>query len=144
MSPSLHCIHFISLHLSQGVSVRSAIEAYINEFPTPFAIFLQRQMHHVVHGLPESLASALPKPDSEAQEALLECLKNGLEGHPIEESLRDLSLEVEEMAHQEVAEYLGLLPFKALVPLFLFQLPAFALLLFGPPLIQLFHGELNG
>ncbi|MEN0059151.1 MAG: hypothetical protein AAGB31_09985, partial [Bdellovibrio sp.] len=53
--------------------------------------------------------------------------------------LNRLEEEIIEACREEMAERLAQLPFILLVPLLLFQFPAFLLLLFGPLLNNFFH-----
>lgn len=66
------------------------------------------------------------------QEAFWELLERGCGGQPISEALLQLQEEVEKAVDHELELHIAGLPFKALVPLLLFQFPAFLLLLLGP------------
>lgn len=69
--------------------------------------------------------------------ALLETVERGLAGQPVLEPLQALEQEIERAAHDELARHLAALPFRLLIPLLLFQFPAFLILLLGPLLREL-------
>ena len=67
-------------------------------------------------------------------------LKRGLEGLPILKSLEDFHMRLYERIDQLIEERTKKAPFKALIPLFLFQVPSLCLIFFYP-LINEFINE---
>jgi len=59
-------------------------------------------------------------------------LKRGLDGLPILKSLEDFHTRLYEKIDQMIEERTKKAPFKALIPLFLFQVPALCLVFFYP------------
>jgi hypothetical protein len=74
--------------------------------------------------------------------SLAEITIMGLAGQSVLSHLEELRIEIERACEIEIKRHLDLLPLKMLVPLLLFQFPAFLLLLFGPLLSRLVQ-ELN-
>ncbi len=72
--------------------------------------------------------------------AILDLLANGLAGHPIQARLGELKDEISFACDLEIKSRLDLLPLQMLIPLLLFQFPAFLLLLFGPLLTHFIEG----
>ena len=68
---------------------------------------------------------------------LLEILKAGLKGEAILQTLCDLEEELIFISHEFLEQHIQKLPLLCLLPLMLFQFPAFFLLLIGPLLLNL-------
>jgi len=68
---------------------------------------------------------------------LLEVLERGLKREPIGHILILLENEIQEACEDEIQKKLTHLPYQVMIPLLLFQFPAFLLLLVGPFLAQL-------
>ena len=68
---------------------------------------------------------------------LLEVLERGLKREPIGNILVLLETEIHEACEEEIEKKLTDLPYQVMLPLLLFQFPAFLLLLLGPFLLQL-------
>lgn len=64
--------------------------------------------------------------------ALLLVFAKGLQGLPILDKLSDLEQELSEAALLSLEKHVLDLPYKVLIPIMLFQLPAFLILLFAP------------
>jgi hypothetical protein len=138
LTPSLACLYYIKRCLAQGISLHEALRAYSFEAKDEFASKLGLWLNYFEsNGL-----SALPDLGltSDYQKSLLICFEAGLQGQPLQEQLVQLTDEVELASSLEVDEFLSRLPFKAMLPVFLFQLPAFLLLIFGPVFIHLGEG----
>ena len=68
---------------------------------------------------------------------LLEILKAGLKGSAILPALADLEQHLIFISYENLEEHIQKLPLISLIPLMLFQFPAFFLLLLGPLLFHL-------
>ena len=55
------------------------------------------------------------------------------------EYLKDLEKEIMEVCKEDLEKHLEKLPYICLIPLMLFQFPAFLLLLIGPLVLNLLH-----
>lgn len=138
LTPSLACLYFSRRYMSQGKSLRETLAAYVQESSDGFASSLSIWLSY----FDADRLDALPNLNltSDIQSSLLECFEAGLRGQPILRQLERLTEEAEAASALEVDEYLVKLPFKALLPVFSFQLPAFLLLIFGPVLSQMSEG----
>ncbi len=128
--------------LFQGKSLRDALLLYISEEPKGFAASLAIWLNYFESN---SLA-VLPdlQLSSDYQKSLLVCFEAGMNGQPIQVQLEQLTQEVEAASLLEIDAHIASLPLKALLPVFLFQFPAFLLLIFGPVLSQLLNGVQDG
>lgn len=72
--------------------------------------------------------------------ALFEVFLRGLEGEPILNRLKELEAEMVQESHYEIEKKISDLPFITMIPLLLFQFPAFLILLFGPLLLKFMEG----
>ena len=68
---------------------------------------------------------------------LLEVLTYGLKGEPILSALSALEEDLIFMCHENLEQHIQKLPLISLIPLLLFQFPAFFMLLVGPLLLNL-------
>ena len=135
LAPPLNAVLYIQLKLKTGLSTRSAIQSYIHNFPDcPFAkqlgVWLLCQETGQKH-CDSSLS------DKNYRKILLDLFANGLKGESILPFLQELEMELSQICQQTLEEQSQKLPFITLIPLFLFQVPAFFLLLLGPLLLEL-------
>lgn len=142
LSPSLDCLYFIRRRLAQGYTLRESLTDFVKDHSTEFSASLSIWLNYYesaqIEFLPEIRWS------SDYQPILITAFESGLNGRPIEEQLEQLTLEVEVAHRHEVDEFIAKLPLRALTPVFLFQFPAFLLLIFGPVLGQFIRGVTNG
>ena len=135
LAPPLNAVLYIQLQLKNGISARSAIQSYTQSFPEcPFArqvgIWLMCQESGHTYS-DSSLA------DKNYRKILLDLFASGLKGESILPFLQELEHELKQLCQQILEEQSQKLPFITLIPLFLFQVPAFFLLLLGPLLLEL-------
>jgi hypothetical protein len=64
-------------------------------------------------------------------------VERGCNGQPVIEYLEGLEKEIDFASHAELDLHISTLQFKALIPLLLFQFPAYLVLLLGPLLREL-------
>lgn len=138
MTPSMSCLIIVLRTLAEGKSLKQGVDHYIANQPGKFANQLALWLHYFSNDRLQELPNL--DLESDCQRAVLDCLEAGFRGFPIQSSLKNLLLEAETAAKIEVQEYLALLPLRALLPLFLFQFPAFIAIIFGPLLLQMFTG----
>lgn len=120
--------------ISSGKSMKDSFQSYLERAHDPLAsIFrehwvLKWQSHH----------RRAPRPfNSHYQRAFWNLVERGCAGQPTLEALTALEAEVEAAARAELEDHIATLPFKVLIPLLLFQFPAYLLLLLGPLLREL-------
>lgn len=141
LSPTLSCLYELKRSLAQSKPLREGLSDFISRHPGPLASTLRIWLSY----FEANRLHELPSLDwtSDYQPVLIVALEAGLCGQPIQDQLNQLIEEVELASQLEIENYLTRLPFKALVPVFLFQFPAFILLIFGPVFSQLISGVSN-
>ncbi|MGE0631696.1 MAG: hypothetical protein AB7O96_04775 [Pseudobdellovibrionaceae bacterium] len=120
--------------LDNGEHVRTGIKKFLESKKSDFHSILLRWLMLVERG--EKVSHLLTEIKSPHRRALLDLLEKSFKGQSISSPLRDLEEEIGSAAQAEVDAYISRLPFIALVPLLLFQFPAFMLLLIGPILLE--------
>lgn len=140
LAPPLKCLLEIETRLQNGESVRAGLQKYLELDVDSFTEDVRQMYFAYEQG--RSASEVIHSVESLYRVALLEVLLQGLEGQPILSRLQELKVEIMDACESEIKEVLALLPLKLLVPLLLFQFPAFLLMLFGPIMRHLI-GELG-
>ncbi len=140
LAPPLKCLLEIETRLQNGESVRTGIQKYLEQDIDAFTEDVRKLFFAYEQG--RSASEVINSVKSVYRVALLEVLLQGLEGQPILNRIQELKMEIMDASESEIKEVLALLPLKLLVPLLLFQFPAFLLMLFGPIMRHLI-GELG-
>lgn len=78
-----------------------------------------------------------PAVKSPFRRQLVDILTRGLRGEPVLDALADLEESLKTATEEDLERHLQKLPFISLIPLMLFELPAFLLLLVGPLILDL-------
>jgi hypothetical protein len=133
LAPPLQATLQIRLHINNGLSVRSAVREYLMTHSDSFAQDLAIWLHGYEQ---QSQERVLAK--SVLQQQLLQTLERGFSGEPIQELLRLLEKEMIDISREDLNAHIERLPSVMLVPMILFQLPSFMLILIGPIISQLF------
>jgi len=118
---------------SMRESVRSALAQDSSAYARRLREWWELQAQNSKHIDPKSYFS------SPYQIALADLISRGCAGQPTSETLSSLCDEIENAANDEIETHINSLPFKLLIPLLLFQFPAFLILLIGPLLRELQH-----
>jgi hypothetical protein len=145
LAPPLRCLIEIHSGLQNGEPVRAGLSKYLavadakDEFAPAVRAFLFAFDHGNDWKTVLNDTSAVKSP---FRRTLLEIVACGLKGQSIMAQLQDLQDDIANACDSEIKEHLEILPIKMLIPLLLFQFPAFLLLLFGPLLKSLIE-ELN-
>ena len=135
LAPPLNAVLQIQLRIKNGSSVHSAIHAYVKDFPEcPFAIQIGLWLFYVKTGKSFKEPTVIK---NSYRKTLLDILYRGLNGEPILDILQEFESELKTAALQDLEQQIQKLPFLSLIPLFLFQVPAFFLLLLAPLLLEL-------
>jgi hypothetical protein len=137
VAPPLSLLLCVKRGLEKGQPAKVGILLYLKrhqgEFPEQVSRWLALlQQGKDTHGLIKEISSP-------HRQVILQLLERGLRGEAIYNVLLTLEEEVIEACQEEMSTKLAKLPFILLVPLLLFQFPAFLLLLFGPLLQNFFH-----
>ncbi len=137
VAPPLRCLIQIQSSIANGESVRSAVTRYLQivSVDDPFGVVVRRFIFAWEQG--HEWRAMLRDVKSPHRRALIEVLSHGLSGQSISAHLESLREEICAASDLEIREHIEMLPLKMLVPLLLFQFPAFLLLLFGPLLRHL-------
>ena len=130
MNPALFLLLTVKRHLERGESAKIGITEFLRTEETPFRDEVATWFNLWQQGLPTE--TILQKQVSVYRNILLQTLERGLKGEPIYNFLVELESEIIKACEHSFSQSLGRLPFILLVPLLLFQLPAFMILLFGP------------
>lgn len=141
LNPCLCLLSHVRVNLERGHSVKVGIVEYLRSQEDEFSAEVLKWWNLWQQGLETTPITHRQK--SVYRKALLEVLERGLRGESILVFLESLEKEVIKACEHSLQESLGRLPFLLLVPLLLFQLPAFLVLLFGPILVE-FLAALGG
>jgi hypothetical protein len=151
LAPVLKCLIEIQSSVQNGEPVRAGLTNFlrVSDQREEFAADLRRFLFAWDQGhdwrrrfFSSNFSTRSRRLQSPYRRALIEILAAGLAGQPVLTHLEELRLEIERACEIEIKGHLESLPLKMLVPLLLFQFPAFLLLLFGPLLNRLIQ-ELN-
>ena len=135
LAPPLKAVLEIRLHIENGSSITEAIRFFTQRnLEDPFAKDLGCWLFAHEKGKRwESKELAL----NPYRRYLIEILSKGIVGEPILENLVELEKDLRLQAEQDLDQQLQKLPFLSLIPLMLFEFPAFILLLLGPLVLDL-------
>ena len=140
IAPPLICVLEIQSSLANGESIRSGFLKYTNSVHDSFSDLCRKFLFAWDRG--QNWSDLIQNEPSSYRRILLELIASGMSGMSIQSQLKELQSEIERGMELEIKRHIELLPLKLMVPLLLFQFPAFLLLLFGPILNQLLK-ELN-
>lgn len=135
LAPPLDLVLWIKYDLEKGLSVKFSLQNYIKKADGQFQVVLMTWLSLYEQGKPTDIVKNAQS--SQIRRSLIEVLERGLKGEPILKTLELLEQEIIMACEAEIDEKVQKLPFLLLIPLLLFQLPAFLLLLFGPLLSML-------
>jgi len=130
IAPQLQCIMDLQAQMKAGDSVKLSLHRYIDRHEGPFSEGLKLWL--LKNG---SFKDGLENPFSKSgfyTKSLIGLISKGLEGEPILKNLNELEQELRQACKGQVDQYMERLSLLSLVPLLVFQFPAFMLLLFGP------------
>lgn len=142
LNPPLKCLIEIQAAVSNAETVRVGLARYL-QYAGGDEV-LARDIRKFLFAWDQGqdwrqIANSIQSPH---RRALLELAATALAGQPILTHLEELRQELLAATDAEIGRYLELLPIRMLIPLLLFQFPAFLMLLFGPLLMKLLE-ELN-
>ena len=134
LAPSLKCLVEIHASLQNGETARSGVSKYIQSAPADEIFPSQLRAILFAWDQGHEWRPYLTTLGSPQRRALVELLFAAISGQSILSQLADLRTEIVRACDREIKAHVDLLPLKMLMPLLLFQFPAFLLLLFGPVL----------
>lgn len=133
--PVLAAVREVRWRLSSGKSMKESLLFFLGNSSTPFT----RRLREWWALKNQGLAPAEDIFTSHFQKAFINLIERGCAGQPTLEHLQALENEIESAAQAELELFLATLPFKILIPMLIFQFPAYLLLLLGPVLRELTH-----
>jgi len=140
LAPPLKAVLEIRLQIENGVSVPQAVRIYTqrnlyDSFAKELGLWLFAK---------ETGKNYNEKTfDAFYRRRLIDLLSYGLKGEPILEALIDLEEDLVFITNEDLEQHLQKLPLISLIPLMLFEFPAFFLLLVGPLLLNLLSALQN-
>ncbi len=135
LAPPMTCLLELQSAQDNGESVRSGFSKYIGQSKDEFGELSRKFLFAWDKG--QNWSRLIHEEKSSYRRILLELVASGLSGQSIQIHLKEVQIEIERAMELEIKRHIDLLPIKMLLPLLIFQFPAFLLLLFGPILNQL-------
>ena len=140
LAPPLKAVLEIRLQMENGVSVPQAVRVYSQRnLEEPFAKKLGLWLFAKETGKSYDEKAF----DTFYRRRLVDLLNYGLRGESILEALCDLEKDLIFITNENLEQHLQKLPLVSLIPLMLFEFPAFFLLLVGPLLLNLLSALQN-
>ena len=137
INPIIECITEIQSSLMSGESIKVGLASYIQQDSSMSRLQQTCKNFVALHESGQDVNKLVKGTKSEITKSLLLLLERGLNGEPVSEALQDLKEFTIDQSEKDIANFLTLLPFKAMIPLFVFQLPALLIILFGPLILSL-------
>lgn len=134
LAPSYGFLVYLRHSIENGVSISTSLRRYLeieqNDFtPLLKKVVIQFENRSSVQDIMQS-AMAMQR------RSVLELVLAGLNGQPIYQRVVELEEELFEQCQEQIDRFIKTLPFQLMIPLFLFQFPAFLILLLGPLIMQ--------
>ena len=142
IAPPLGLLLAVKRCLEKGQPVKVGIQYYLKRNQGAFVAVVGQWLALIQQG--KDTQPLISQLSSQHRQVLLQLLERGLRGEAIYNVLQTLEEEILEACHEELTNKLAQLSFILLIPLLLFQFPAFLLLLFGPLLQNFFHSLAGG
>lgn len=137
VAPPLALLLKVRRAVEKGESVRSGVLSYVKNSQDDFVPIVAQWLALLQQG--QETKECLNRVSSNYRRILLQVLERGLRGEAIYNVLLQLEIELVEACQEEITNKVARLPFLLLIPLLVFQFPAFLMLLFGPLLQNFFH-----
>lgn len=142
VAPPLILLMAVKRAIEKGDSVKTGILNYVRKESGDFPHLVTQWLSILQQG--QDTRGCLQLCSSIYRRSLLQVLERGLKGEPIYNLLNQMEEEIISACNEEISARIARLPFQMLVPLLLFQFPAFLALLFGPLLKNFFHSLGSG
>lgn len=131
--PLLNAVREVRWRISSGKSMKESLQLYLDGTGTPFSQQLREWWALKSQGRAQNDSRFT----THLQQAFINLVERGCAGQPVLLHLDALEGEIESAANAELELFVAALPFKVLLPMLLFQFPAYLLLLLGPILREL-------
>jgi hypothetical protein len=132
ISPSIVLLLSLKQALERGLSIRTGIERFISSSEGEFRDQILNWYQTREKGVPFEWPTV-----SIYRKSLVDLMERGLRGEAVFNQLCSIEPEMIAACEEEITKWANHLPIKLLIPLLLFQFPAFLILLFGPLLKSL-------
>lgn len=134
IAPPLKTVLFLRMKISNGVSVRGALREYLlsesDSFSSELMVWYQAKQANPDHQYHSNKFF---------RRQIVQTIERGLRGEPVDKVLEELEREMIEISREDVDVHLDRLPTLMLIPMMLFQLPGFLVILLGPVFASLFR-----
>lgn len=137
LAPAFQCVLRMKSALMSQVSLRNELRAYFDDQENEFSTRLQKWFQLYERSAPIEMQMVLFKGQSEYQKAFVQLLTQGLAGGSILEPITRLEEEIRQVSQIELDEFIAQLPFRLMIPLIVFILPALLIMVLGPITLQL-------
>lgn len=128
LAPPMSCIICVEKAFLEGKTLKSGLKNYIEHANDDFTYEIQDVLKCFMIG--ESRYNH--NSNSIYRTAIKELIWSGLHGNSIGKELDALKEEIELACKVELDSFIESIPFRSMIPLLLFQFPAFLLILMGP------------
>jgi hypothetical protein len=142
VAPPLLLLVSVKRSVEKGESVKQGILNYVRKESGEFPNLVTQWLSILQQG--QDSKACLQRCSSLYRRSLLQVLERGLRGEPVYNLLNQMEEEIISACNDEISTRIARLPFQMMVPLLLFQFPAFLALLFGPLLKNFFHSLGSG
>jgi len=136
-SPPLKCLIEMHSSIQNGEAIRAGIFRYLQNATKRDEFASQVRSFLFLWEQGRDWRTLLGQIKSPYRRALIEIVANGLQGQSILSQIEDLRAEIVSACDLEIRHHIEMMPLKMLVPLLIFQFPAFLVLMFGPLLRNL-------
>ena len=134
LAPPLKAVLEIRLGIEQGLSVAESIRFFSKR---NLKDLFARELGHWLFKKETGQVWQSKLFKNSYRKYFINLLTRGLKGEPILERLQILEKDLTIAAEEDLERHLQKLPFISLIPLMLFEFPAFILLLLGPLILDL-------
>ena len=138
VAPPLELVMALKSSLESGDSLRVGLVQYLRRSKSLFAEDVARWLVTFDRG--GDIEGILSEIQSPYRRAILRICGQGLRGQSVLPSLKEIEEELKDATERELQSFISMLPIKLLLPLLLFQFPAYMILLLGP-LLRRFLGS---
>ena len=134
IAPPLKTVLYLRMQIGNGISVHSALREYLitetDSFRSELLTWYQKKQSDpgIQYDSPRFF-----------RKQVVQTIERGLRGEPVDKILQDLEYEMLEISREDMEAHMDRLPSLMLIPLMVFQLPGFLLILLGPVFTRLFE-----
>lgn len=134
IAPPLKTVLFLRMQIGNGVSVHGALREYLisenDSFRSELLTWYQKKQSDpgILYDSPRFF-----------RKQVVQTIERGLRGEPVDRIFQELESEMLEISREDMEAHMDRLPSLMLIPLMVFQLPGFLLILLGPVFARLFE-----